>query len=95
MAEDELARLRQENSDLRLAIRYVVAHLAMLDGEPPDEDAVNEARETAVKACQALEWKTERCDCPGCPEQIPEWWASIMCLHCATEDCQHEEPADE
>ena len=34
------------------------------------------------------------CQCEGCFEVIPEWWATWMCWDCAHEECQHQDPGE-
>lgn len=37
--------------------------------------------------------RREPCICPGCPATVPMCWMTPMCRLCASEDCEHEEPA--
>jgi hypothetical protein len=32
------------------------------------------------------------CICPGCPTMVPGCWQAGVCLVCAAEDCDHDEP---
>jgi hypothetical protein len=59
---------------------------------------VESAISQAIEAARAEEKKKHgsfeaRCVCPGCPTMVPGCWQAGVCLVCAAEDCDHDEPA--
>jgi hypothetical protein len=62
----------------------------------PDHAAVGDSPQPPTERAPEPEHGTfaERCLCPGCSTMVPGCWKAGMCFPCASEDCEHEPPAE-